>query len=78
MTQQEHIDLFQEMLNTSEEKRCAMINSGMFNSIIQGYLVVTLKELGYSEEQIDEAAARLQYGIFDTVTADEAKKQAIY
>ena len=49
MTKEEHIKLFNEMLTMSEEKRCEIINTGMFNSIIQGYLVVTMENMGYSQ-----------------------------
>ena len=78
MTKEEHIKLFNEMLTMSEEKRCEIINTGIFNSIIQGYLVVTMENMGYSQEAIKKAAYELYHNVFDTVNAGEAKDKAIY
>lgn len=78
MTREEHKNLVMEMIATSDEKRCEMINTGMFNSIIQGYLVATMENMGYSKEDIQKAAYELYHNIFDTMNAGEAKEKAIY
>lgn len=78
MTKETQIEIFRRMIETTEEERAAMITSGMFNSFIEGYMIATLQELGYSKEEIEKAAACLYYDIFDTMTATEAKEKAIH
>ena len=78
MTREEHKNLVMEMIAASDEKRCEMINTGMFNSIIQGYLVATMENMGYSKEDIQKAAYELYHNIFDSMNAGEAKEKAIY
>ena len=74
MTQQESIALLQKMITTPEEELNAMVDTGMFNSIITGYLVATLKSLNYKTEDI-QAAVRELHRIFDEMDASAARKE---
>ena len=76
MTQQESIALLQKMITTPEEELNAMVDTGMFNIIITGHLVATLKSLDYKIEDI-QAAARELHRIFDEMDAAEARKEII-
>ena len=59
----------------TEEERQEIIDSGMFNSIIEAYLVNTLCELNYPFAKISEAAAELR-NILDELPAAEAVNRA--
>lgn len=74
MTEQKSIALLQKMITTPEEELNAMADTGMFNSIIAGYLVATLKSLDYKAEDI-QAAARELHRIFDEMDASAARKE---
>ncbi len=45
MTRQEHTELFKKCLELPDVEKDSMINSGVFNEAIEGYLILTLKEL---------------------------------
>ncbi len=75
MTKEEHVELIKEYVQMPEEKLDAIINTGMFNSIIEGYLVLTLKAMGKSEDEQIKAQYTLKR-ILDEVTATEARKEA--
>ena len=51
-----------------------MVDTGMFNSIITGYLAAPLKSLNYKTEDI-QAAARELHRIFDEMDASVARKE---
>ena len=55
MTREDHLKLFKEYVGKPKEELDAIINTGMFNSIIEGYLVLTLTGLNYTPEDIQEA-----------------------
>lgn len=78
MTKERHMEIIKNMIAMPEDERMEMINSGMFNSVIQGYLVATLENMGYSKEDIQKAAYELYHNVFDTMNATEAKEKAIY
>lgn len=69
----EKASLLTEMLALSQAERDEYIDSGMFNSIITGYMALALKELEYPEEKISEATDHLQH-IFSRVNAEQARK----
>lgn len=73
MTKEAHIALFKEFVNKSEEELNEIINTGMFNSIIEGYLIITLKGLGASNEDIKKARIELK-AVLDETTAGEARQ----
>lgn len=78
MTKERHMEIIKNMIAMPEDERLEMINSGMFNSVIQGYLVATLENMKMDEETIKTAAYELYHNVFDTMTAAEAKEKAIY
>lgn len=68
-------DLFLKMIGTSEDEINAMADTGMFNSIIKGYLIAALKQLDYKQNDI-EAAVDALADILDTVDAEAARQLA--
>ena len=69
-------NLLMTMAAKPEEELNAMVDTGMFNSIISGYLVATLKSLDYKTGDI-QAAARELHRIFDEMDAAEARKEIV-
>ena len=67
-------NLLMTMAAKPEEELNAMVDTGMFNSIITGYLVATLKSLDYKTEDI-QVAARELHRIFYEMDAAEARKE---
>lgn len=67
-------NLLMTMAAKPEEELNAMVDTGMFNSIIAGYLVATLKSLDYKTEDIQAAAQEL-HRIFDEMDASAARKE---
>lgn len=65
--------LFMQFIGKSEEELAAIIDTGFFNSIIEGYLVATLKGIEQDQKTIDEARVELR-ALFENMTALEAKK----
>ena len=76
MTPEQMNNLLMTMAAKPEEELNAMVDTGMFNSIITGYLVATLKSLDYKTEDI-QAAARELHCIFDEMDAAEARKEIV-
>lgn len=76
MTPEQMNNLLMTMAAKPEEELNAMVDTGMFNSIISGYLVATLKSLDYKTGDI-QAAARELHRIFDEMDAAEARKEII-
>ena len=76
MTPEQMNNLLMTMVAKPEEELNAMVDTGMFNSIISGYLVATLKSLDYKAEDI-QAAARELHRIFDEMDAAAARKEIV-
>lgn len=72
MTREDHLKLFKEYVGKPKEELDAIINTGMFNSIIEGYLVLTLTGLNYTPEDIQEAQEELK-AVLDAKTTTEAR-----
>jgi hypothetical protein len=70
MTVDEHIKLTQEMYSKNKEEINVMANSGMFNSIIEGYCRLAFEQVGLSAEDVSF------YHLFDLYTAEDARKKA--
>lgn len=66
-------DLFFKMMSTPEDEINAMADTGMFNGIIMGYMVATLRQLDYSQDDIAVAVDALA-DIFDSINAAEARR----
>lgn len=69
---QANIQIFSEYVNKTEEERASIINTGMFNSFIEAYLIATLEDMGKDAEEIEEAKRTLK-SILDTTSAMEVK-----
>lgn len=67
-------NLLMTMAAKPEEELNAMVDTGMFNSVITGYLVATLKSLDYKTEDI-QAAARELHRVFDEMDASASRKE---
>lgn len=76
MTPEQMNNLLMTMVAKPEEELNAMVDTGMFNSTISGYLVATLKSLDYKTEDI-QAAVRELRRIFDEMDAAAARKEIV-
>lgn len=73
MTREEHVALFKEYTMKSKEELDAIVNTGMFNTVIEGYLALTLKGMGVDPEEVRKARVELK-AVLDEVTATEARQ----
>ena len=71
MTREDHLKLFKEYVGKPKEELDAIINTGMFNSIIEGSSAY-LTGLNYTPEDIQEAQEELK-AVLDAKTATEAR-----
>ena len=74
MKREEKIAAFKEMASLTPEDRDTLIQTGYFNSYIEGYLSFTLEGLGYTPEDIERAKTQLRREL-DTHTAKEARER---
>lgn len=64
---------FAELVQMTDEQREEIINSGLFNTIIQGYCIMAMNQAGFTQEEVD----RLDFvHLFDSISAWEARKAA--
>ena len=62
-----------DALRMTNEEAEELVDSGRFNSIIEGYCIMAMKQAGFSKEEI----ARLDFGyLFDSIAAGEARSAA--
>lgn len=73
-TGNESIDLFFEMTYKSPEEKDEIISTGAFHKHIEGYLIYTLREMGYSETAITNARKILNDDVFQKFTSEAARK----
>ena len=59
-----------------QEERDAIIDSGCFNSIIEGYMVLAMRDVGVDEATVQNARGALD-NIFDWKTAADARKALV-
>lgn len=64
---------FFHVMDMSHDERDALINTGFFNSYIKGYLLLAMKEYGYSKKEIEKTVELLQKRIFEDFTAKMAR-----
>lgn len=67
------IDPFFRAMEMSQEEKDAFMNTGAFNAYISGYLLLAMKECGFSVEEIKKTEATLQGKVFDEYTAKMAR-----
>lgn len=53
-------------------KNYDVIDSGMYNSVIKGYMIAALEDAGFTSDEIKKACRGLN-GAFDEITAKEAE-----
>lgn len=73
MTREEHIALFKKYTLKTQEELDAIINTGMFNSIIEGYLILTLQGMNCDADVIRTARTELK-NVLEEVNATEARQ----
>lgn len=76
MTPEQINNLLMTMAAKPEEELNAMVDTGMFNSVIEGYLIATLRSMDCSNPDIQEAVRAL-HRIFDDMDAAEARKEIV-
>lgn len=64
---------FFHVMSMSHEERDALINTGFFNSYIEGYLLLAMKEYGFSRKEIEKTVELLQNKILEDYTAKMAR-----
>lgn len=72
MNIEQHKAIFKEMVNKTPEEIDAMANSGMFNTVIKGYVALAMEQAGFTQEDISKLDF---YYLFDTKTATEARER---
>jgi hypothetical protein len=63
-----------EWLEMQENEVNEIFNTGQFNPIMRGYFIMTMKNLNYTNEQIEEMIDELRY-MLDMHTAGEAREK---
>ena len=76
MDRKAHKKLMIEMFGKGREEINEMYNSGMFNDITKGFLILVLENLGYGNKDIAHAVSELK-NCHDTYTAGEARKKVV-
>lgn len=66
-------DLFIDFISKPEPELNEMIDTGAFNEIIKGYLVVALRNTGAQRGDIMESLTALE-AAFDTTDAEQARR----
>lgn len=66
------LDGEKEYYTKSKEEINLIFDYGVFNPIVDGYLIMTLTELGYSEEEVKKASYHLEK-LFDRMDAQQAR-----
>lgn len=74
MKRDAHTALFTEQVQKTPEERDSIIQTGLYNSYIAGYLAFTLEDLGYSPQDIQRALTVLA-GELEVRTAQEARER---
>ena len=78
MTREEHLEVFKTMIEKKPEEINAMFNSGMFNDIVLGALVITLENLAetnhWNKNDIEEIVYECKEGTFDQYTAEQMRE----
>lgn len=73
MTTEQYKRITADVICRNSKEINAMVDSGMFNSIIKGYAVLAMRAAGLAENQIKAVNFN---DIFDTVNAAEAREGA--
>lgn len=72
LTREQHKKLVFEYISKPEQEINEIFNTGMFNEICKGYLVLAMKSTGADRQVIREAVQELE-NEFDAHTAGEAR-----
>lgn len=74
MTPEDKTKVLLSIAKATQEERNAIIDTGFFNTAIDGYMTLTLVKLGHTEEEINEARVMLKAVLaeVDTATARQA------
>lgn len=64
---------FDELLQLTQTDIESMVQSGIFNQIIQGYCIMAMKQAGFTQQEIE----RLDFcHLFDSISAWDAARAA--
>lgn len=64
---------FEDIIKMKPSEVEDLVQSGMFNTIIQGYCIMAMKQAGFTQDEID----RLDFVyLFDSISAWEARRAA--
>ena len=70
----DRLRVFNQHMSKTPEERDSVIQTGLYNSYIAGYLAITLEEMGHSPEEI-RRAVRVLANMLDLHTTQEARER---
>lgn len=63
--------MFEKLLKLTQKEKDEIIDSGLFNTTIQGYTIMAMLQAGFTDEDI----AKINFPhLFDSISAYEARK----
>ena len=68
--------MFFKALDMSQEERYGLIDTGLFNPMIEGYVVLVLEEIGADKELIDKARDKIM-DVLQYHSAEEAMNRKL-
>lgn len=72
-------DLISKTFHRSEDEINAMFDSGMFNSIVKGAIIVTMQNLNYFKKgDIEDVIYELEHGTFEQYQAEDLRKAKLH
>ena len=73
--QMKHIELVKEFIQKSPEEINEIFNTGMFNEIVLGAIIITMENLNhFNKNDIEELVYECKEGTFDQYTASECRQ----
>lgn len=76
MKREEKLAVFAEQVGKTQEERDSIIQTGLYNSYIAGYLAFTLEDMGHSPENIQRALDTLREEL-ETRIAQDARERGL-
>lgn len=75
MNRSEHAELIKEMLNKNKEEINEMFDSGMFNEIVLGAIIITMENLShFNKKDIEKIVYECKEGTFEQYNAEQCRE----
>ena len=69
----QYIRLSKKAAQLTDEERNFIFDAGYYNPAVRGYLILSMKEVGFTKEDIRNALTGLHYALDITSVAEAAK-----